>query len=85
MNKTLMISLIAAASVLAACGGSSDEAVVVAPKPTGEVPASASATSAGLVAYLTEWSLGVADTQSQVSIASFAPPTPEDTLPDALK
>jgi ABC-type glycerol-3-phosphate transport system substrate-binding protein len=84
MNKTLMISLIAAASVLAACGGGSDDAVVVTP-PTGEVPASASATSSGLVAYLTEWSLGVADAQTQVSIASFAPPTPEDTLPDLLK
>jgi ABC-type glycerol-3-phosphate transport system substrate-binding protein len=83
MNKTLMISLIAAASVLAACGGGSDEPVAVTP--TGEVPASASATSSGLVAYLTEWSLGVADTQTQVSIASFAPPTPEDTLPDLLK
>lgn len=83
MNKTLMISVLAAASVLAACGGSDDEPVAVTP--TGEVPASASASSSGLVAYLTEWSLGSADTQTQVSVASFAPPLPEDTAPDLLK
>lgn len=83
MNKTLLICVLAAASVLAACGGSDDEPV--ATTAAGEVPASASASSSGLVAYLTEWSLGSADTQTQVSVASFAPPTPEDTLPDLLK
>jgi ABC-type glycerol-3-phosphate transport system substrate-binding protein len=83
MNKTLMISVLAAASVLAACGGSDDEPVVTTP--AGEVPASASASSSGLVAYLTEWSMGSADTQTQVSLASFAPPTPEDTPAELLK
>ena len=83
MNKTLLICVLAAASVLAACGGSDDEPV--ATTPAGEVPASASASSSGLVAYLTEWSLGSADTQTQVSVASFAPPTPEDASPDLLK
>ena len=83
MNKTLMISVLAAAGVLAACGGSDDESELVAP--LAEVPASASASSAGLVAYLTELSLGMADTQMQVSIASFAPPLPDDTPPDVLK
>lgn len=84
MNKTLMISVLAAASVLAACGGSDDEPVAVT-LPSGEAPASASASSAGLVAYLTEWSLGMAETQTQVSVASFAPPLPENTPPEVLK
>ncbi len=84
MNKTLMISVLAAASLLAACGGSDDEPVAVE-QPAGEVSASASASSIGLVAYLTEWSLGTADTQTQVSIASFAPPLPDNTPPEALK
>ena len=83
MNKTMLICVLAAASVLAACGGSDDEPVEVTP--SGEVPASASASSSGLVAYLTEWSLGMADTQTQVSVASFAPPLPEDTPPEVLK
>lgn len=83
MNKTLMISVLAVASVLAACGGSDDEPVAVTA--SGEVSASASASSSGLVAYLTELSLGMADTQTQVSVASFAPPLPEDTPPEVLK
>ena len=83
MNKTLMISVLAVASVLAACGGSDDEPVAVTP--SDEVSASASASSSGLVAYLTELSLGMADTQTQVSVASFAPPLPEDTPPEMLK
>ena len=83
MNKLLMISLIAVSSLLVACGGGDDDETIAAA--SGEVPASASASSSGLVAYLTQWSMGDADTQTQVSVASFAPPTPEDTLPDALK
>ena len=83
MKKYLMMSLLASASVLSACGGGDDEQTIAAA--AGEVPASASASSSGLVAYLTEWSMGDANTQTQVSVASFAPPTPEDTQPDLLK
>ncbi len=82
MKKYLVISLIASASVLAACGGSDDAPVADA---AGEAPASASASSSGLVAYLTELSLGDPNTQAQVSVASFAPPTPEDAPPEVLK
>ena len=82
MNKYLMICALATAGVLSACGGSDDEPVATAP---GEVPTSVSASSSSLVAYLTQWSLGVADEQTLVSVASFAPPLPDDTLPDLLK
>ena len=83
MKKYLVISLLASASLLSACGGGDDYETIAAA--AGETPASASASSSGLVAYLTEWSLGDANTQTQVSVASFAPPTPDNTSPELVK
>ena len=83
MNTRILISIASTTLLLAACGGRDDPVAAV---PTmAEAPASASASAVGLVDYLTELSLGSADTQEQVSLASFMPVTPEDTPPEALK
>lgn len=84
MKTRILISLASAAVLLAACGGGSDDAVVVPPV-TSEVPASANASSVGLVSYLTDLSLASADMLEPVSLDTFAPVQPEDSEPEPLK
>ena len=71
MKKTLLASLVAA-SVLAACGGGDD-----APPPspaTAEVPASASQSPAGFIAYLQELVASMADLLEPVDTSAVVPP-----------
>ena len=83
MNTRILISLASAAVLLAACGGGDDDPVVVPPV-TSEVPASASASSVGLVSYLTALAAAVADMFEPVGLDSFAPVQPEDTEPEPV-
>ena len=70
MKKSLILALCAAA-VLAACGGGDDEA---APAATAEVPASASASSMGLIDYLQLLVAASADTLEPVDVSAVTPP-----------
>ena len=74
MKKTLMASLLAA-TVLAACGGGDDAAV---PPPTSEVPASASQSPAGFIAYLQLLVASMADMLEPVDTQAVQPPA-DDT------
>ena len=69
MKKTLIASLLAA-SVLGACGGGDD-----APPPaTSQVPASASQTPAGFIAYLQLLVASMADLLEPVDTSAVVPP-----------
>jgi len=71
MKKTLLAALLAG-SVLAACGGGDD-----APPPppaTSEVPASASQSPAGFIAYLQLLVASVADLLEPVDTSAVVPP-----------
>jgi len=71
MKKTLLVALLAA-SVLGACGGGDD-----APPPppaTSEVPASASQSTSGFIAYLQLLVASMADALEPVDTSVVVPP-----------
>ena len=71
MKKTLLASLVAA-SLLAACGGGDDSPP---PSPaTSEVPASASQSPAGFIAYLQLLVASMADLLEPVDTSAVVPP-----------
>lgn len=83
MKALNQVLLIGAGLVMSACGGSSGDAPVNVP-PSLEVPADASASSAGLVTYLTTLNVIDAEDREPVGIAAFNPQQPDDTEPQAL-
>ena len=72
MKKTLVASLLAA-SVLGACGGGGDDAPAPPPA-TAEVPASASQSPAGFIAYLQLLVASMADLLEPVDTSAVVPP-----------
>ena len=72
MKKTLLASLLAA-SVLGACGGGGDDAPPPPPA-TSEVPASASHSPAGFIAYLQSLVASMADLLEPVDTSAVVPP-----------
>jgi hypothetical protein len=76
MKKTLLASLVAA-SVLGACGGG-DDTPPPPPPPTSEVPASASQSPAGFIAYLQLLVASMADMLEPVDTGAVVPPA-DDT------
>ena len=72
MKKTLLASLLAA-SVLAACGGGGDDAPPPPPA-TSEVPASASQSPSGFIAYLQLLVASMADMLEPVDTSAIVPP-----------
>ena len=76
MKKSLLASLCVAAA-LAACGGHNDDT----PDPTAQVPASASESSDGFVAYLKALMASDADALPPVDVSSTAPPADDSALP----
>lgn len=76
MKKTLLAALVAA-SVLGACGGGDD-----APPPaTSQVPASASQTPAGFIAYLQLLVASMADMLEPVDTSAVVPPADDTAEP----
>ena len=71
MKHSLILALCAAA-LLAACGGGDDDET---PAATAQVPASASASSAGLIDYLKLLVASSADTLEPVDVSAVTPPT----------
>ena len=72
MKKTLLAALLAA-SVLGACGGGGDDAPPPPPA-TSEVPASASQSAAGFIAYLHLLVASMADLLEPVDTNAVVPP-----------
>ena len=79
MKKTLLASLVAA-SVLAACGGG-DDSTPATPPPTTEVPASASQSPAGFIAYLQLLVVSMADMLEPVDTSAVIPPADDTAEP----
>ncbi|HUP07204.1 MAG TPA: hypothetical protein VMU47_08625 [Caldimonas sp.] len=74
MKKILALAL-ASALVLVACGGSDN----TPPPPTAQVPASASQTVGGFIAYLQALIASAADMLEPVDVSTVTPPT-DDTI-----
>ena len=72
MKKTLLAAFLAA-SVLGACGGGDDDAPPPPPA-TSEVPASASQSPAGFIAYLQLLVASMADLLEPVDTSAVVPP-----------
>ena len=76
MKKTLLASLLVA-SLLGACGGGDDDAPATPPA-TSEVPASASQSPDGFIAYLQLLVASMADLLEPVDTSAVVPPA-DDT------
>ena len=83
MKKLVWVVAAAAALGMAAC--SDDDDTPAAPSPLAQVPASASATSQGLIDYIkaliAETEAGRAENAEPVDLSTFAPQAPEDSAP----
>ena len=70
--------------LLTACGGGSVTVEPPAVSPADAVPAEASASVAGLLAYLTALFAAVVDDKEPVDLGSFLPKTADDAEPSPL-
>jgi predicted small lipoprotein YifL len=85
MNTKSWVLALAAATLLAACGGGGDLAQPPAAQPpTAQVPATATASVGGYVGYLKALVASMADTLEPVDVNAVKPPTSEATEPDQL-
>jgi hypothetical protein len=85
MKIKVTLSAIAAAALVAACGGGSD--FVNPPAPTSEVPASASASIDGFIAYLAALVAtppSTTDALEPVDTSMVTPPTDETSEPQKV-
>jgi len=82
MKRTLL-AVVAAASLLAACGGGDDNVAAVPPA-TSEVPASASQSPEGFIAYLQLLVASMADMLEPVDTAAVLPPADDTGEPQKI-
>ena len=84
MNLRLprVLTAVTVAATLAACGGLDDDDV--APAATAEVPASASQSTEGWIAYLQRLVASSADTLEPVDTSAVTPPTSETAEPTVV-
>ncbi|HEX7441050.1 MAG TPA: hypothetical protein VF319_13240 [Caldimonas sp.] len=80
MKKQLPVLVLCAAAALAACGGGDD----TPPPPTSQVPASASASIDGFIAYLRALVVAAADSLEPVDVSGVTPPTDETSEPQVV-
>lgn len=80
--KKLVVLMLCAAAVLVACGGGDDTPAPV--PPTSQVPASASASIGGFIAYLQALVVSMADTLEPVDVSGVTPPTDETSEPQVV-
>jgi len=81
MKTSTIVSIGAAALLLAACGGGSDAPAVSADA----VPANVNSSTTGLTDWLALVTATAPEDKEALAIASVAPPQPDDTEPVALK
>jgi len=83
MNK-FMVSLAIVATLTGCGGGGSDP--VVQPGPLEQVPASASASAAGLARYIDDLTAvnATAESAEPVALSQFDPPQPDTTEPEPV-
>ncbi len=84
MNKSTVLMFASAALLLAACGSGGSDDPVVAPV-ADEVPDTASASPAGMAAWMTDLSVNPSETKEPLVATRFMPPTPDDAEPETLK
>jgi uncharacterized lipoprotein YmbA len=84
MNKSTVLLFASTALLLAACGSGGSEEPVVVPVAE-EVPDTASASAAGMAAWMTELSVNPSDTKEPLAATRFIPPTSDNTEPETLK
>ena len=82
MNKPLVLLALAAAAMVAACGGS-DDSVAQTPAATG-VPDSANASIAGMGAWIKSESAASPDATEPIDVTAFNPPVADDIEPLGL-
>ena len=84
MNKRLLapLAVVVAALALGACGGDGDEDI---PSATSQVPASASQSVEGWIAYLQRLVVSAADTLEPVDTSAVTPPTSETAEPSVVE
>ena len=82
MNKPLVLLVLAAAAMLAACGGSGDSAAQT--PATSGVPDSANASIAGMVAWINSESATSSDATEPIDVTAFKPPVADDVEPLGL-
>jgi hypothetical protein len=80
MKNELVVLVLGAAAALAACGGGED----TPPPPTSQVPASASASIGGFIAYLQALVVSAADALEPVDVSAVTPPTDETSEPQVV-
>jgi hypothetical protein len=76
------IPMFGVAMLVAACGGGGGSPAVA--DVTVAVPASASASTAGMVAYLSQLAAAPSETAEPLDVSTFAPPQPDDIEPLVL-
>ena len=81
MKKSWIVVVSLAAAALSACGGSSD---APAPAVTQEVPASASASVSGFIAYLVALVASDANTLEPVDVSAATPPSDDAAEPSVI-
>jgi hypothetical protein len=82
LSKWGVVASVAAAASLSACFGGDDDNS--APSVTSQVPASASQSSAGFIAYLEALVVSDADTLEPVDTSSVTPPADDTSEPVAI-
>ncbi len=85
MNKSTVLLLCSAALLLAACGGGSDNPVAEIPSATDAVPDSASASAAGMAAWMTDLAVAPSDTKEPLDVTKFTPVSSDNTEPETVK
>ena len=78
--KKLAAFVLGTAALLAGCGGSDDSP----PPATSQVPASASTSVGGFIAYLQALVVSMADTLEPVDVSGVTPPTDETSEPTVV-
>ena len=78
MSNKRLILVLAASATLAACGGGGDDSV---PAATAEVPASASASTAGWTSYIKRLVATAPDNLEPVDVSAVTPPIDDTAEP----
>ncbi len=80
-QRIALVTVLAAGASLAGCGG--DDFTNPPPAATDEVPASASQSVGGFIAYLKDLVVASADLLEPVDVSAVTPPTDDTSEPDA--